>query len=83
MLTRTIKAKYKNGVFEPLEEVDLLEDSELEVNFKFAPSVSEPELSAVEQRKIQQEFIEQTSGLFKGTWGRTAEEIDDYIRSEA
>lgn len=30
----------------------------------------------------QQEFIERTDGLFEGIWGKSAEEIDDYIRSE-
>lgn len=82
MLMGTIKARYRNGVIEPLEEMNMPENCVLEVSFKSVPAASEPELSDAEKRKIQQEFIEQTSGLFKGIWGCTAQEIDDYIQSE-
>ena len=78
----TIKARYRNGVIEPLEEIHMPEDSVLEVSFRSVPTVDEPEHSTEEKRKIQQEFVEQTSSLFKGLWGRNAQEIDDYIRAE-
>lgn len=77
-----IKVRYKNGIIEPLEPIHLPEGCELEIDFKFVSTASELELSEEEERKIQQEFIEQTSGLFKGMWGNTAKEIDDYIQSE-
>ena len=82
MLMGTIKARYRNGVIEPLEEIHMPEDSVLEVSFRSVDGVDEPEHSVEEKRKIQQEFVEQTSGLFKGLWGRNAQEIDDYIRAE-
>lgn len=89
MLMGTIKARYRNGVIEPLEDINMPEDSVLEVSFKSVVRCARPgsaadesEGSADEKRKIQQEFIEQTSGLFKGIWGRTAHEIDDYLRME-
>ena len=72
-----IKATYRNGVIEPLHKINLPEGQELEVEFRVLPKTSQ-ELS----REEKKELIRKMGGSMKGTWGRTVEEIDAYIRSE-
>ena len=72
-----IRATYKNGVIEPLDEINLPEGQALEVEIKTLPSAAS-ELS-LDQKRV---LIEKVSGSMKGTWGRTVEDIDAYIRSE-
>ncbi|MBM3211826.1 DUF104 domain-containing protein, partial [Candidatus Poribacteria bacterium] len=42
-MLKTIKVKYKNGVFEPLEEVNLVDGTEAHVTFDSNSSESEEE----------------------------------------
>ena len=77
MHTGKIKARYKNGVIEPLEKIDLPEGQELEVEFQSVPT-TETQLSKEEKKKL----IRKMRGSMKGTWGSTVEEIDAYIKSE-
>ncbi|MEK7395659.1 MAG: antitoxin family protein [Candidatus Poribacteria bacterium] len=42
-MLKTIRAKYKHGLFEPLEEVDLEEDSEVNITIDSHKSMSEEE----------------------------------------
>jgi predicted DNA-binding antitoxin AbrB/MazE fold protein len=42
-MLKTIRAKYKHGLFEPLEEVDLEEDSEVNITIDSHESMSEEE----------------------------------------
>ena len=72
-----IRATYKNGVIELLDKIDLPEGQVLEVEIKTLPSAAS-ELSLDQKR----ELIQKTRGSMKGTWGRTVEEIDVYIKSE-
>lgn len=72
-----IRATYKNGMIELLDKINLPEGQALEVEIKILPSVPS-ELSLDEKRSL----IEKTRGSMKGTWGRTVEEIDAYIKSE-
>ena len=72
-----IRATYKNGVFEPLDKLNLQEGQVLELEFKVISAVSY-ELSKEEKR----ELIRKMRGSIKGTWGSTVEEIDTYLNSE-
>ena len=76
METEKIRARYKNGVIEPLEKLDLPEGQELEVEIKSVPSVTSG--LTVEEKKA---LIRKLGGCMKGTWGNV-EEIDAYIKSE-
>jgi predicted DNA-binding antitoxin AbrB/MazE fold protein len=42
-LLKTIKARYRNGVIEPLEEIDIAEDVEITVTIDVPASISEDE----------------------------------------
>lgn len=75
--SKKIRAKYKNGVIEPLDKINLPEGQELEVEFKAVPSVTS-ELS----REQKRELIQKIRGSMKDTWGNTVEDIDAYIKSE-
>ena len=72
-----IRATYKNGVIEPLDKINFPEGQALEVEIKTLPSAIS-DLSLDQKR----ELIQKTRGSMKGTWGRTVEEIDVYIKSE-
>ena len=74
---KKIRARYKNGVIELLDKIDLPEGQALEVEIKALPSVI-AELSRDQKR----ELIQKMRGSMKGTWGNTVEEIDAYIKSE-
>ena len=76
METEKIKARYKNGVIEPLEKLELPEGQELEVEIKSVPSTTSG--LTIEEKKA---LIRKLGGCMKGTWGN-AEEIDAYIKSE-
>ena len=64
-------------MIEPLDRIDLPEGQELEVEFRVLLKTPH-ELSGEEKK----ELIQKMSGSMKGTWGRTVEEIDAYIKSE-
>ena len=74
---KKIRATYKNGVIEPLDEINLPEGQALEVEIKTLPSAISG-LSLDQKRTL----IEKNRGSMKGTWGSTVEEIDAYIKSE-
>jgi len=42
-LLKTIKARYRNGVIEPLEEIDIAEETEITVTIDVPASISEEE----------------------------------------
>jgi len=42
-LLKTIKAKYRNGVIEPLEKIDIAEDAEITITIDVLPFISEEE----------------------------------------
>ena len=42
-MLKTIKARYRNGVIEPLEEIDIAEDVEITVTIDVPASISEDE----------------------------------------
>ena len=42
-MLRTIRAKYKHGIFEPLEKIDLEENSEVNITIYSPESMSEEE----------------------------------------
>ncbi|MCG9129114.1 antitoxin family protein [Candidatus Poribacteria bacterium] len=75
--TKKIKATYRNGVIEPLNKINLPEGQELEIELILPPKTSH-ELSREEKRAL----IQKMNGSMKGTWGKTVEEIDSYIKSE-
>ena len=75
MLTGKIRARYKNGVIEPLQKLNLPEGLELEIEFKSVPSVVS-ELSKEDKRAL----IRQLRGSAKGLWGTTVEEVDAHIQ---
>ena len=72
-----IKATYRNGVIEPLNKINLPEGQEVEIELRL-PSKTSHVLS----REAKKELIQKMNGSMKGTWGRTVEEIDVYIKSE-
>ena len=72
-----IRATHKNGMIKLLDKIDLPEGQALEVEIKTLPSTTS-EISL--DQKI--ELIQKTRGSMKGTWGRTVEGIDAYIKSE-
>ncbi len=72
-----IRATYKNGVIEPLDEINLPEGQALEVEIKTLPA-GPSKLSLDQKRSL----IEKNRGSMKGTWGSSVEEIDAYIMSE-
>lgn len=74
---KKIRATYKNGVIEPLDKLNLPEGQELELEFKVLLSAT-TELSKEEKRDL----IQKIRGSMKGTWGSTAEEVDNYFKSE-
>ena len=76
MYTGKIKARYENGVIEPLERILLPEGQELEIEFRSVPAAAE---LSVEEKL---ELVEKMGGALKGTFGRTLAEIDAYIKSE-
>ena len=75
--SKKIKATYKNGVIEPIDNISFPEGQTLEVEIKTLPSIT-PELSRDQKR----ELIREMRGSMKGTWGRTVAEIDAYLASE-
>ncbi len=77
MKPKKIKATYRNGVIEPLDKIDLPDGQALEVEFSIIKKTPQ-ELS----REEKKELIQRMNGSMRGTWGRTAEEIDAYISSE-
>ncbi len=77
MKTKKIKATYRNGMIEPLDQISLPEGQELEVEFKVLLKTPH-ELS----REEKNELIQKMNGSMKGTWGSTVEEIEAYIMSE-
>ena len=42
-MLKTIKARYRNGVIEPLEEIDIAEETEITVTIDVPASISEEE----------------------------------------
>lgn len=42
-MLKTIKAKYRNGVIEPLEKIDIAEDAEITITIDVLPFISEEE----------------------------------------
>jgi predicted DNA-binding antitoxin AbrB/MazE fold protein len=42
-LLKTIKARYRNGVIEPLEKIDIAEEAEITVTIDVQPFISEEE----------------------------------------
>lgn len=42
-MLKTIKARYRNGVIEPLEEIDIEDESEIIVTIDVPPAISEEE----------------------------------------
>jgi len=78
MQTKTIKARYRNGILEPLEKIDMPEGSEIDLSIEVIPISAQSELSKEEKKKL----IRKLCGSAKGLWGKTAEEIDAYIKSE-
>ena len=76
MLTGKIKARYKNGVIEPLEKINLPDGQELEVDFKAVP-LGTSELSVEEKKAL----IRKLRGSAEGLWGETVKEVDAHIRS--
>lgn len=77
MNPKKIKATYRNGVIEPLNKINLPEGQELEIEL-ILPLKTSQEFS----REEKKELIQKMNGSMKGTWGRTVEEIDAYIKSE-
>ena len=77
MNPKKIKATYRNGVIEPLNKINLPEGQELEIEL-ILPLKTSQEFS----REEKNELIQKMNGSMKGTWGRTVEEIDAYIKSE-
>ncbi len=77
MNTKKIKATYRNGVIEPLNKINLPEGQEIEIELRL-PSKCSHDLS----REAKKELIHKMNGSMKGTWGRTVEEIDAYIKPE-
>ena len=77
MNTKKIKATYRNGVIEPLNKINLPEGQELEIEL-ILPLKTPHKLS----REEKKELIQKMNGSMKGTWGKTVEEIDAYIKSE-
>ena len=71
------RATYKNGVIEPLDQINLPEGQALEVEIKTLPT-GPSKLSLDQKRSL----IEKKRGSMKGTWGSSVEEIDAYIKSE-
>ena len=78
MPTKTIKARYRNGILETLEKIDMPEGSEIDLSIEVIPISAQSELSKEEKKKL----IRKLCGSAKGLWGETAEEIDAYIKSE-
>ena len=74
---KKIRATYKNGIIELLDEINLPEGQALEVEIKALPSVP-AELSRDQKRKL----VQKMRGSMKGTWGSNVAEIDAYIKSE-
>ena len=64
-------------MIEPLDKINLPEGQELEIEL-ILPLKTSHELS----REEKNELIQKMNGSMKGTWGRTVEEIDAYIKSE-
>ena len=77
MQTKKIKAKYKNGVIQPLDKINLPEGQELEIEFSVLQKTPRERT-----REAKTKLIQKMSGSMKGTWGSTVEEIDTYIKSE-
>ena len=69
---KKIKATYKNGVIEPIDNISLPEGQVLEIQIKTLPSIT-PKLSRDQKR----ELIQEMRGSMKGTWGRTVSELRD------
>ena len=75
MLHGIIRAKYKNGIIQPLEDVDLPEGHEIFVEFKSA-SADAPKLSAAEKKQRIDELCGSST-----LWGTSAEDVDGYLHA--
>lgn len=65
-MLRTIKAKYKNGVIEPLDKIDIAEEAEITITIDVPLSISEEErwkkfLSSADGWKdiVDEEFLDE------------------------
>jgi len=45
-MLKTIKARYRNGLIEPLEKINLVEGSEIDITFSEPPDLSEDGLDS-------------------------------------
>lgn len=52
MQTKTIKARYRNGILEPLEKIDMPEGSEFDLNIEIIPVSAQSELSKEEKKNL-------------------------------
>ncbi len=72
-----IRATYKNGVIEPLDELNLPDGQELELEVKVLPSAT-----TVLSKEEKKDLIQKMRGTMKGTWGSSVEDINAYLKSE-
>ncbi len=72
-----IRATYKNGVIEPLDELNLPDGQELELEIKVLPSAT-----TVLSKEEKKDLIQKMRGTMKGTWGSSVEDINAYLKSE-